>query len=221
MSDHPKRTRLVRSYSHADDCYMERTITVDDQSEPLIQIQHQDAPMSTQAAVHGEIASVTIAGRAPQGEEDTPETCRRLAEALAARERTGWTYEHQNVPLTAWIDGYIRSASEDAPVSVQVTRAGSAERWRRLNTEGSILQSVTHVQAGEEIWVAILRKQGAEDPSMILAVRGQAGIHNLPGVVRDFLGRHAADLRARPYRSVWLIGPTLETTFCLYERPAD
>ncbi len=221
MSDRPKPTRLVRSNSHADDRYSERTITVADQSEPVIDIQHQDAPMLTHAEVQGGVASVTIAGRAPQGEEDTPETCRRLADALTARGRTSWTYEQENVPLNPRIDGYIRSASENATVPVQVTRAGSAERWRGLNTEGSISQSVTQAQSAEEIWLAIMRKRNSEDPGMILAVRGQAGIHNLPAVVQAFLDEHSAELGALPYRSVWLIGPSREATFCLHERLAD
>jgi hypothetical protein len=201
------------SYPHDHDYYAERT-NADDEGEA----QHSDGPMTTRSTfAHGQ-TNVVVEGCAPQNELDTPETCRRLAGALTLRDRRAWSVVDVR-PRPDYVDGYVRAESE--PVAVQATIVGSFDRWRLLNTTGSVRSTLPFTEAAAEIWDAIQKKRLAQDPRMILALRGHPGIHPIQPVVDEFHQIHGAELRSVRWREIWLIGPSPEVSFCLWPLPSS
>jgi hypothetical protein len=197
-----------QEHSHDDDSYEERP------SASGYDVQHCDAPMQTHAAVARDHIDVVVEGRAPQNEQESGETCLRLASALSVRDRETWTAVN-DMPLPAYVDGYVRRESERSLVPVQVTRLGAARRFRSLNTLGKVSSTLSYAEAAEEIWLAVLNKRETEDRSTILALRGQPGVHTVAAVIDEFHQTYGATLPRARYREVWLIGSSPETHFCL------
>ena len=211
MTRRPNNREMLNDDAHAGDYYTEY-------HDPYASyVQHCDAPTMTRATISDDSTALQLSGRAPHKEEGTPETCTRLAEALTRRDGIAWTVvpaDKVSQPRGD-ADGYVRSAANTQTIPVQVTRAGTEERWETLNTKGSASETIHRAQAAVEIWNAILRKREREDEAVILAVRGLPGIHTTQPVVEDFRRAYGSELNRLRYREVWLIGSSPDTHFCL------
>jgi hypothetical protein len=212
MTRRPTDREMLNDDVHTGDYYTEQY-----DAHGTISIQHCDAPTTTHATISDDRTAFILAGRAPQQEEGTPETCARLAETLTRRDGEAWTVEAKDKVSRPQgdADGYLRRESEDQPVPVQVTRAGKWERWRLLNTTGSAAETIQRALAAEEVWKAIANKSTTPDAAMILAVRGLPGIHTTQTVVDELRRIHGPELDRLRYREIWLIGSSPDTHFCL------
>jgi hypothetical protein len=181
-------------------------------------VAHGDGPMETSAQIE-ESANIRfqIGGKPPQNEEGNQRVARQLADALTIRDGAQWTAE-AGAPAgpERGIDWNLID-SHGAARSVQITRVGSSERWRRARTDG-VMGTVTVSQAADEIDQAIRHKLPSQDARTILALStGQPGFCGFTEVVAEFKRTCLPQLTSLlQFAEVWVVGHSPETTIAVW-----
>lgn len=151
-----------------------------------------------------------LAGRSPQGEEDTLLTCRLLMEHLNVSGGNWRLAEGRTEPADCLL---VDAHDERIILEVQVTRAvASPSLWKRLSHEGSVQSTLDEAEAAEEIRDAIETKcrriPEAIRSKLVLALDAT----RLPGLafdssVRMFRRKWAHWAASQGFASIWLVGP--------------
>jgi len=159
------------------------------------------------------LVDISLVGSSPQGEEDTPTTCRVLKERLNL-DGAGWgQILRGSEPADCVLLG-----SEDAKrtLPVQVVRAiASQELWRELSSSGSAQTSLSPSAAVAAIRGAIEAKaRDAKIPKstrlgLVLALDAT----RLPGlafdaIMREFRSTSTTWAASHGFGAIWLVGPT-------------
>ena len=168
---------------------------------------------STAATLNPEAGlKFSVAGSSPQGEEDTIEACRVLAQRLRLDDAS-WSDPE---PATGQLDCVIRHSDQKRTVNIQVVRAiVDPSLWRMLNLTGAVFreipvtEAVTAIKNGVEL-KASDRKIPSKDRGAITLVLDAT---RLPGlafhdVVDRFRAVHGSWISELGFSAVWLVGPT-------------
>ena len=168
---------------------------------------------ASSATLSGEgLLEIAITGSSPQGEEDTPTTCRVLKEhlnTLGAR----WG---QIVPGREPADCvFIDSEDSNKTLEVQVVRAIASESlWRELNSSRSVRKSLSPSEIVAEIRAAVGRKAGDENIPRPLRARLVIGLDatrlsgmGFDAIVREFRSTSLDWVRSHGFAALYLVGP--------------
>jgi len=168
---------------------------------------------STDATLHREARlKFSLAGSSPQGEEDTLEACRVLAQRLRLDDAS-WSDPE---PASGQLDCVIRHSDQKRKVNIQVVRAiVDPSLWRMLNLTGAVSREIFVTEAVTAIKNAVElkasdRKIHSKDRCAITLVLDAT---RLPGlafhdVVDRFRAVHGSWISELGFSAVWLVGPT-------------
>jgi hypothetical protein len=181
-------------------------------------IAHCDAAFHSITDLSDDVADFRMHGPPHRGEYGNKEVCVMLAQAITFVTGTVWSAD-QETPSDGrpWVDWIIRNENGQS-WDVQVTRVGLEALGSALGAGKDVSGRQTFSQAATEIWPAIERKLSSQDPRTILALNIRyPGSHGFEPVVETFWQTYRTELQRRVrFAQVWLVGYTLETTFCIH-----
>lgn len=192
---------------------------LDDRGE-MHHINHADGGLNTHAVRTDTGGRVELSGRPPQNEAGARRVSELLADALTRETGTVWKADPEGPPSDHLdVDWYIRCPPRNY-WAVQITRAGSEERWRRIGRGERLIHDLPSAEGAAEIWAAIERKRHHRGGILAIDV-GPGGAHAFRQITDEFIRVYGTGLQDMDDRfgQVWLVGYTAETTTCIYRAP--
>jgi hypothetical protein len=165
----------------------------------------------------------SVAGSSPQGEEDTPQACRVLAQRLRLDDAS-WSDPE---PAAGQLDCVIRHSDQQPPLNIQVVRAiVDQSLWQTLNLTGTVsgevsfTEAVTAMKNAVELKASERKIPSKDRGSITLALDAT----RLPGlafhaVVDQFRAEYGSWMTELGFSAVWLVGPTSSLVWRLDTSP--
>jgi hypothetical protein len=150
-----------------------------------------------------------ISGRAPRGEEGRLETAILLVQKLCQLGEV-WNQPYE-VDIS---DIDCQSVGEDGLLDIQVVRPAMSDMWKTLSRTGHSSQAAT-VDELADVILEVARKKARLPPdqlgNLVLAIDARdTPVFAMAGTVDGFRGRHINEVARLGFRSVWVVGPTVD-----------
>lgn len=167
-----------------------------------------------------EFVSSSLSGAPPTGEADTLHVGRTLVAALNTDGSTWGEVILGSNEVDCSAKCLVNSSHE---LLIQVIRADpTPEFWRKLAVEGTVRHNRTAEELAE-VMLAAIRTKSLRYPSAIKKMVTLAlDANRIPAmtltVVRaPVMALTHNDCAASGFKEIWVVGPTIELTYCLYQ----